>query len=131
MFVENLLERIFQKAVARGETREITDVIIIDEAPKYMVDDTGHIICRIINEARKFGISLILVAQSPTQYPEQILAGVGCKIILGLDPMYHRMAANKLALDQKYIELIKPRRQIFVNQKFNGSVAKWMPVQLG
>lgn len=131
IFVENLLERIFQKSVARGEVNEITDVIIIDEAPKYMVDDGGHIICRIINEARKFGVALVLVAQSPTQYPEQILAGVGCKIILGLDPMYHRMASNKLALDQKFIELIQPRKRIFVNQKFKGSVAKWMPVQIG
>lgn len=131
IFVENLLERIFQAAVARGEVDSITDVVVIDEAPKYMVDDTGHIITRIINEARKFGISLILVAQSPTQFPEQILAGVGCKVILGLDPMYHRMAATKLALDQKWIEKIQPRKLIFVNQKFKGSVAKWMPVDLG
>lgn len=130
MFVENVLERIFQAAVARGEVDEITDVIIIDEAPKYMVDDTGHIICRIVNEARKFGIALVLVAQSPTQYPEQILAGVGCKIILGLDPMYHRMAASKLALEQKFIEMIQPRKLIIVNQKYKGSVAKWAPVML-
>jgi energy-coupling factor transporter ATP-binding protein EcfA2 len=130
MFVENLLERIFQRAVARGEVDEITDVVIIDEAPKFMVDDGGHIICRIVNEARKFGVALVLVAQTPTQYPEQILAGVGCKIILGLDPMYHRMAANKLALDQKFIEKIQPRKLIFVNQKFKGSVARWAPVQL-
>ncbi len=75
-------------------------------------------------------MALVLVAQTPTQYPEQILAGVGCKIILGLDPMYHRMAANKLALDQKFIEKIQPRKLIFVNQKFKGSVARWAPVQL-
>lgn len=130
MFVETLLERLFQRAVARGEVDGITDVVVIDEAPKYMVDDTGHIICRIINEARKFGIALFLVSQSPTQYPEQILAGVGCKIVLGLDPMYHRMAASKLALDQKFIEAIKPRRLILVNQKFRGDVAKWAPVQI-
>lgn len=131
MFVENLLDRIFQAAVARGEVDEITDVIIIDEAPKYMVDDTNHIICRIINEARKFGVALVLVAQSPHQFPEQILAGVGCKIILGLDPMYHRMAATKLALDQKFIEKIQPRKTIFVNQKFKGQVARWAPVHVG
>ena len=130
MFVENLLERLFQRAVARGEVDGITDVVVIDEAPKYMVDDSGHIICRIINEARKFGIALFLVSQSPTQYPEQILAGVGCKIVLGLDPMYHRMAATKLALDQRFIEAIRPRRLILVNQKFKGSVAQWAPVNL-
>jgi hypothetical protein len=130
MFVENLLERILQAAVARGEVDAITDVVIIDEAPKYMVDDSSHVICRIVNEARKFGISLILVAQTPTQFPEQILAGVGCKIILGLDPMFHSMASRKLALDQKFIEKIKPQSLIFVNQKFKGSVAKWMPVSI-
>lgn len=130
IFVETLLERILQAAIARGEVNEITDVVIIDEAPKFMIDDTDHIICRIVNEARKFGIALVLVAQTPTQFPEQILAGVGCKIILGLDPMYHRMAATKLALEQKFIEMIQPRKMIFINQKGKGSVAKWMPVDL-
>lgn len=130
MFVENLLERIFQRAVAEGEVDEITEVIVIDEAPKFMVDDGSHVINRIVNEARKFGVALILVAQTPTQFPEGILAGVGCKIILGLDPMYHRMAATKLALEQRFIELIQPRKRIFVNQKFKGQVAKWLPVVL-
>jgi hypothetical protein len=130
MFVENLLERIFQRAVARGEVDGITDVVIIDEAPKYMVDDGDHIICKIVNEARKFGVALFLVAQSPTQFPEQVLAGVGCKIILGLDPMYHRMAASKLALEQKYIEKIRPRKLILVNQKVKSEVPKWFPVVL-
>lgn len=130
MFVENLLERIFQKAVARGEVDGITDIVIIDEAPKYMVDDGDHIICRIVNEARKFGVALFLVAQSPTQFPEQVLAGVGCKIILGLDPMYHRMAASKLALEQKYIEQIRPRKLILANQKIKSQVPKWFPVVL-
>jgi hypothetical protein len=130
MFVENLLERIFQRAIERGEVDGIRDVIIIDEAPKFMSEESDHIICRIINEARKFGIALFLVAQSPTQYPEQILAGVGCKIVLGLDPMYHRMAAAKLAIDQKLIESIRPRQLILVNLKVKGNLARWLPVQL-
>lgn len=131
MFVENLLERIFQKAVARGEVDGIREVVIIDEAPKYMVDESDHVICRIVNEARKFGIALFLISQSPTQFPEQILAGVGCKIILGLDPMYHRMAASKLALEQRFIEQIRPRQLILANQKLKGAVPKWLPVVLG
>ena len=130
MFVENLLERIFQRAVARGEVDGIREIVIIDEAPKYMVDEGDHIICRIINEARKFGVALFLIAQSPTQFPEQILAGVGSKIILGLDPMYHRMAASKLALEQRHIEQIRPRQLILANQKVKGSVSKWFPVLL-
>jgi hypothetical protein len=95
-----------------------------------MVDEGDHIICRIINEARKFGVALFLIAQSPTQFPEQILAGVGCKIILGLDPMYHRMAASKLALEPRHIEQIRPRQLILANQKLKGSVSKWFPVLL-
>jgi hypothetical protein len=130
IFVENLLERIFERAVARGEVNGITDVVVIDEAPRFMVDSGDHIICRIIMEARKFGIALFLISQSPTQFPEQVLAGVGTKILLGLDPMYHRMAASKLALEQRYIERIQPRRLILVNQKFKGSGAGCLPVQL-
>jgi len=130
IFVENVLERIFQKAVARGPVDHVTDVIIIDEAPKFMEDDDDHVIMRIINEARKFGIALFLISQSPTQFPDQILAGVGCKIILGLDSMYHKMGASKLGLEQKYIEKIKPTQLVLVNQKRKQQTDRWYAVRL-
>ena len=130
MFVENLLERLFQAAVTRGEVDGIREIVVIDEAPIYLSDDTDHIISRIINQARKFGLAIILVAQSPTQFPDQILAGVGCKIILGLDPMFHQMAANKLALPKERIAQIVPRKLIVVNRKVKGGTARWLPVLL-
>lgn len=130
IFIENLLERLFQRAIARGEVQGVTDVVVIDEAVRYMVDDNDHVITRLISEARKFGIALFLISQSPTQFPEQILAGVGCKVILGLDPMFHRMASTKLGLEQKYIEAIKPRQLILVNRKLKSKVPQWIPVQL-
>lgn len=131
IFVENFLERLFQRVIARGEIDRVTDIIVIDEAPKYMCDESDHIITKLVNESRKFGIALILVAQSPTQYPEEILAGVGCKIVLGLDPMYHRTAATKLAIDARYISAIVPRSVILVNHKPKGQVARWLPVCVG
>lgn len=133
MFVDNLLERIFQRAIIRGPlpTSTVTDIIFLDEAPKFMVDDHEHIINRIINEARKYGVAIFLISQSPTQYPEQILAGVGCKIILGLDPLYNRLAATKLGIEQKYIDAIKPTKLILMNLKLKGAVAKWLPVSIG
>lgn len=130
IFIENLLERMFQRAIARGEVRGVTDVVVIDEAVRYMVDDNDHVITRLISEARKFGIALFLISQSPTQFPEQILAGVGCKVILGLDPMFHRMASSKLGLDQKYIEAIRPRQLILVNRKLKSQVPQWIPTLL-
>lgn len=130
IFVENLLERMFQRAIARGEVDGITDVFVIDEAVRYLVDDSDHVICRLVQEARKFGIALFLISQSPTQFPEQILAGVGCKVILGLDPMFHRMAASKLGLDEKYIKAIRPRELVLVNRKLKSKVPEWVPTRL-
>ena len=131
IFVENRLERILQAAIARGEVPHVTDLVIIDEAPKFMVDgDGGHVINRIVNEARKFGVALFLIAQSPTQFPEEVLAGVGCKVILGLDPMYHRMASNRLALDMAYIERIRPYELALVNLKRRGQLPQWLPLGL-
>lgn len=130
VFVEARLERLLQAAIARGQVDHVTDIVIIDEAPKFMVDDGDHVICRIINEARKFGVALFLVAQSPTQFPEQVLAGVGCKVILGLDPMYHAMAARRLALDLQYIQRITPYKLALVNMKRRGETPQWLPLGL-
>lgn len=130
MFIQNRLEQMFQRAMARGEVDGITDIFVIDEAVRYMVDDADHIITRLVQEARKFGIALFLISQSPTQFPEQILAGVGCKVILGLDPMYHRLAASKLGLDPQYIAAIRPRELILVNRKIKSKVPQWVPVLL-
>lgn len=131
MFIENRLRGLFELAMARGEVDGVKTIVIIDEAVRYMVDDNNHIITRIISEARKFGIALFLISQSPTQFPEQILAGVGCKVILGLDPMFHRMAASKLGIEQRFIEAIRPRQLILLNQKIKSQVPKWIAVQLG
>ncbi|MEJ8837726.1 DUF5710 domain-containing protein [Ramlibacter sp. AN1133] len=130
IFVETFLNRLLERAMARGEVKGVTDIVVIDEAVRYVVDDSDHIICRLVQEARKFGIALFLISQSPTQFPEQILAGVGTKVILGLDPMYHRLAASKLGLDQKYIEAIKPRQLILVNRKLKSQVPQWIPTLL-
>jgi hypothetical protein len=130
LMVELRLERILQAAITRGPVDHVREICIIDEAPKFMVDDGDHILCRIINEARKFGIALVLIAQSPTQVPEQVLAGVGCKVILGLDPMYHQMGARRLALDLAYIQRIRPYELALVNLKRRGLVPEWLPLGL-
>ncbi|MDE2099857.1 MAG: hypothetical protein KGL39_21570 [Patescibacteria group bacterium] len=130
LFVENWLLRLFTAAKARGVQPGVTDLVVIDEAPKYLSEDSDHIINTIIYEARKFGIALVLVSQSPTQYPESVLSGVGCKIILGLDPMYTRMAMTKLALDERILKLVVPRQRILVNLKENGQAARWHAVRL-
>jgi len=130
MLVENRLERLLQAAIARGPVDQVEELAIIDEAPIYMVDQSDHIIMRIIHEARKFGLAIVLIAQSPTQFPEAVLAGVGCKIILGLDPMYHQMASRRLALDMGYIQRIRPYELALVNFKRRGLVPEWVPLGL-
>jgi len=130
IMVEHRLERMLQEAIARGQTSRLRTIVVIDEAPKFLSEESDHVVTKAINEARKFGLGLFLLAQSPTQFPEQVLAGVGCKVILGLDPMYHRMAASRLALDMAYIQRIRPYELALVNMKRRGQVPEWLPLGL-
>lgn len=120
LFVLFRLEEIFAAAVQRGEQDDIVEVVILDEAHIYADDDPDNIINTIAKEARKFGLALICASQSPTHFPEDFIASVATKIILGIDEMYWRGSATKLRVAEEALAWIKLQKTMLVQLKTKG-----------
>ena len=120
MFVEILLDDIWQAAKARGQTETPRDYIVIDEASIFLDKDADHIINILMRESRKFGIGLMFASQSLAHFSDDVLANVGLKIVLGVDQMYVDQMKRMLRVDPKMIENIRPRRTALVQCKIIG-----------
>jgi len=99
LFVDVLLENIFMAAKARGEADGPDTFILIDEAHKFVVEDGDHIINRIVKEARKFGIGIILASQAFVHFSDDLLMSSGLKLVLGCPEMFREPMRRKLGLD--------------------------------
>jgi hypothetical protein len=131
MFVLFSLERIFESALQRGETNEIRDVIVVDEASKFFDDDARNPLNVIALEGRKFGICLICASQAPTHFSESFLGSVATKVILGLDEMYWEPSRRKLNIESDRMKWVTPRKEILVQIKQNGvSLNPWQGVRI-
>ncbi|HFH3085725.1 TPA: DUF5710 domain-containing protein [Pseudomonas aeruginosa] len=120
LFVLFRLEELFLQAVQRGETKYIHDVLIIDEAHIYADDDPDNIINTIAKEARKFGVAMVCASQSPTHFPDDFIASVATKVILGIDEMYWRSSATKMRVSEDALKWVKPKRSMLVQMKTSG-----------
>ncbi|ODP35027.1 helicase HerA domain-containing protein [Pandoraea sp. ISTKB] len=99
LFVDVLLERIFLEAKSRGEADGPDTFILFDEAHKFVVDDGDHIINRIVKEARKFGVGMIMGSQAFIHFSDDLLMSSGVKLVLGCPEMYRESMRRKLGLD--------------------------------
>ncbi|ORU94923.1 MAG: hypothetical protein A6F70_10275 [Cycloclasticus sp. symbiont of Bathymodiolus heckerae] len=70
MFVYIRLEAIFRKCRDSGVKPDLEQVIFLDEAHKFIIDDSSNIINVIAKEGRKFGLGLWCASQSPTHFSE-------------------------------------------------------------
>lgn len=120
LFVLFRLEQIFLEAVQRGEQQHILDVIILDEAHAFADDDPENPINTIAKEARKFGVMLVAASQSPTHFPEDFIASVATKVILGIDEMYWRGAVTKMRVEESALKWVKQQRSMLVQIKSRG-----------
>jgi DNA helicase HerA-like ATPase len=104
LFVDCLLEREYVEAKQRGHADGPDTFIVIDEAHKFVVDDGDHILNRLVKEARKFGVGLILASQSFVHFSDDLLMSSSVRLVLGCPEMYREPMRRKLGL-----EMIKPR----------------------
>ncbi|MFC6523156.1 hypothetical protein ACFQAT_28740 [Undibacterium arcticum] len=97
-------------------------MIVIDEAHLYLTDDTDHIINRLIREARKFGVGLLMASQAPSHFSDELLAGVAVRIVLGLDEFYWPVLTRKFGLDEKSLRYVVPRKRLIAQMKNAGEL---------
>lgn len=129
LFVLFKLEELFNNAIQRGEQDEILDVVILDEAHIFRDNSDDSIIDTVVKEARKFGLALFCVSQSPTHFSADFLSQTGTKVILGLDETQFKTAENKLMVPDGAIKWLKPQKTMLVNCKRKGNHGDSKPWQ--
>lgn len=122
LFVNFILEDIFQKRFQEGVKDDIQEMIIVDEANVFFNDESDSILNIIAKEARKFGLGLICASQSPTHFSEDFMTNVSCKIILGIDETYWNATYKKLNLPDRTLEFIIPQKSMLIQIKNKGQL---------
>lgn len=121
LFVLFRLEEIFAEAVQRGEQPSVNTVVLLDEAHIFFDGDPDNIINTIAKEARKFGVALVCVSQSPTHFTEDFIAAVSTKVVLGIDELYWKSSASKMRLTEEALAWVKLQKSILVQVKARGA----------
>ena len=121
LFVLFRLEELFAEAVQRGEQKTIRDVIFLDEAHIFFDDDPDNIINTIAKEARKFGVALICISQSPTHFSEDFIAAVSTKVILGIDELYWKGSVAKMRVEEAALAWVRLQKSMLVQIKSRGA----------
>ncbi|WP_456470016.1 ATP-binding protein [Caminibacter sp.] len=120
LFVANLIiQRIFTKLRMRyeykqNETSNLNTYIVIDESklilPNKERNNDLHYINRIVSEARKFGLGIILASQRIAHYSQEMLSNIATKIVLNTDESEQPVVRKKLGIkDGRIFEQIKSK----------------------
>lgn len=115
LFVKLRLRAIFDEAKRRGPLRPgegLRQIIFLDEAHKFVRQDSDDIINVIAKEARKFGLALWCASQQPTDFPLSFTTNVGATIILGISSYYWGQAARQLRITEEQLKSIRPKEVI-------------------
>jgi DNA helicase HerA-like ATPase len=131
MFVYSRMMAIFHEEMQRGESHgQIRHVIVLDEAKKFCDEESSNPINIIANEARKFGISLVLASQSPSHFSEDFINSAGTLLVQNMAPGDWQRAANKLQIEKSKLEYLKPRETALLKLQRVGERINWFQVNL-
>lgn len=118
MFVLFKLQEIFNEAVARGEQDRVLDVIVLDEAHRYVEEKGDDMLSTLAREARKFGVGVIACNQD-ADLPKAFIGSLGTKVVLGIDRTYWPQAVTKMGLDMDQLRWIQPFKTLAVQMHNN------------
>lgn len=111
-FVELSIQRIFRKCKIKGEYQKRTDKSRGDKVDTFVIADESRLILpngrekdnpynilnRVVLEARKYGLGLILASQRISHYNAEMLSNIYTKIILKTDESDTKETLAKLGL---------------------------------
>ena len=120
MFVNMLLEQIFERRKQAGVEAQLKEIVVVDESHIYFNDDPENIINMIAKEARKFGMGLICASQSPEHFSDDFLTNVGCNIITGIHEKFWAGSSKKLNINPKSFAYITMQKNMLVQVKNKG-----------
>jgi hypothetical protein len=130
LFVLFRLQELFYAAISRGQQKQILDVIVLDEAHLYADESGDDILSTLAREARKFGVAIIAVNQTP-ELPKTFMASLATKIILGIDESFWTQATSKMGIPAQLLSWVKPRACMAVQMHDSSELSgKWRGVML-
>lgn len=124
LFVYTQLERIFRRRRDAGEQPDVVHGIVVDEAHKFVRDQTDAIENKIALEGRKFGMGLWFASQSVEHFPDDYLTSCGSILILGLHPKHWTSAIRNLKVSEPTMRAVQPREQIALRTFRRGSATQ-------
>jgi hypothetical protein len=131
MVVDTVLEEMFADAREAGEKPFTDTFVVLDEAHKFVSPDDDHVINRISREARKFGLGIILSSQNLGDFPDDVLAQIATKWVLGVDATFLDATARKLKIEAKRLASISIHKTSVIQIKHKGETGShWMDMQL-
>ena len=129
MFIYSRMLAIFHKEMQRGESNgRVRHVIVLDEAKRFCDEDTNNPINIIANEARKFGISLVLASQSPTHFSSDFINSAGTLLVQNMAPGDWVHAATKLQIEKSKLQYLKPQQTALLKLQRVGENIRWFQI---
>jgi hypothetical protein len=125
MFVDMVCARIFERAMHRGVQTDVIELIVLDEGKRFVGDSANEhaIVNKIANEARKFGLGLWIMGQTPDHFPDDFLKSTGTILVLGLAQADNTLAARKLGVDERLLKAVVPQQTALVQIKSKGQLS--------
>jgi DNA helicase HerA-like ATPase len=123
MLVDLVAARVFERSMHRGIQSDVVELLVIDEGRRFLGDSNEEVLSRIANEARKFGLGLWVLSQTPEHLPDDFLKSTGTIVVLGLAKADAGVAARKLGVDESLLASIVPQRTAAVQIKLKGSLS--------
>lgn len=126
MFVYSRMMNIFHQEMQKGESHgRVRHVIVLDEAKRFCDEETANPINIIANEARKFGISLVLASQSPSHLSTDFINSAGTLLIQNMATTDWDRAASKLQIDKAKLQYLKPQKTALLKLQRVGENTRW------
>lgn len=122
LFVHYVMNQIYDRAMQRGETDHVVEVVVLDEAEIFFSDDDDNIVDKFAREIRKFGVGLWVSSQGPKDFSEAFITNVATKIVMALDDNFAQYAVSKLNIKRDTLKYVVPRKNALVQMKISGEV---------
>ncbi|HCW0179519.1 TPA: DUF87 domain-containing protein [Citrobacter freundii] len=126
MFVYSRMLSIFHQEMQKGESNgRIRHVIVLDEAKRFCDEESTNPINIIANEARKYGIALVLASQSPTHFSADFINSAGTLLVQKMAEGDWPHAANKLQIEKAKLKYLKPQQTALLKLQRVGESSRW------
>lgn len=115
--------KIFDMRRDLGEADGVKEIIVVDEAHKFITNDGENIFNLIAKEARKFGMALWCASQNPRHFSEDFLTAVGTKVLLGVDKSMWDKISRSWDISRDDLAKIIPRQNCAIQMDYSGQKA--------